>query len=302
MQKGESIMTNNQPEIHQCFLTNNDCYKECRKITPKGIIVHSTGVNNTFLKRYIQPDDGIIGVNEYNNHWNQSGISKCVHAFIGKDTHNRVKIYQTLPWNYRCWGCGKGTKGTYNDNYIQFEICEDGLADVNYFNETFCLAAKLCAYLSSKYEFSISNILSHHEAYKLGYASNHNDCDNWLTIFDRDMNWFRAEISNIISDTIATSINISYLSNGIDYSLVFDPVYYFDKYNDLKKAFGADTNKLFSHFIQYGMNEGRKACINFDVNIYKNKYSDLRETFKNDLPSYYKHYIQYGYTENRSGI
>ena len=31
-------------ELKQCLLTNNDCYKKGQMITPKGIIVHSTGV------------------------------------------------------------------------------------------------------------------------------------------------------------------------------------------------------------------------------------------------------------------
>ena len=33
-------------EIKKCFLTQNDCYKTAQKITPKGIVVHSTGANN----------------------------------------------------------------------------------------------------------------------------------------------------------------------------------------------------------------------------------------------------------------
>lgn len=30
--------------LKQCFLTKNDCYKESTAMTPKGILVHSTGV------------------------------------------------------------------------------------------------------------------------------------------------------------------------------------------------------------------------------------------------------------------
>ena len=38
-----------------CLLTENDCYKANRKITPAGIVVHSTGANNPYVKRYVQP-------------------------------------------------------------------------------------------------------------------------------------------------------------------------------------------------------------------------------------------------------
>lgn len=91
-----------------------------------------------------------------------------------------------------------------------------------------------------------------------------------------------------------------YISGGIDYSLVFDPIYYADKYADLKAAFGTDRNRLFDHFIIYGMKEGRQAAEGFNVTAYKNRYADLQKAFGADLPSYYRHYIQYGYREKRT--
>ena len=181
-------------EIKQCLLTKNDCYKKATKITPKGIVVHSTGANNPNLRRYVQPDDGLLGKNTNNNSWNRSGIDVCVHAFIGKDKNGSVQVYQTLPFDYACWGVGKGKKGSYNYNptgYIQFEICEDNLKDEAYFNKAFELAAEFCAHLCTKYNLSIDNVVSHQEAYKRGYGSNHGDCDHWLKKFNKDMNWFR---------------------------------------------------------------------------------------------------------------
>lgn len=192
-------------EIKQCILTNNNCYKQGRKITPTGIVVHSTGANNPKLSRYVQPDDGILGSNKYSNHWNQGGISKCVHAFIGKDKNGIVRVYQTLPWNFRCWGCGSGKKGSYNNSYIQFEIAEDSLTDANYFNEAFRLAIELCAYLAKKYNIPIKNIVSHQEAYKAGYASNHGDCDHWLKKFGKNMDWFRDEVKILQNQTTTTA-------------------------------------------------------------------------------------------------
>lgn len=73
--------------LKKLILKNNECYRVGTIFEPKGIMLHSTGVNNPWLKRYIGPDDGMIGINKYNNHWNQSrpdGRQVCVHAFIGK--------------------------------------------------------------------------------------------------------------------------------------------------------------------------------------------------------------------------
>ena len=183
-------------ELKKCLLTKNDCYKKGQKITPKGIVVHSTGANNPTLKRYLAPDDGLIGVNKYNNHWNRSGISTCVHSFIGKDIKGNVQVYQTLPFDFACWGVVKGSKGSYNYNpaYIQFEICEDDLTNKDYFTKAFNLAIEFCAYLCKTYNLSVDNVVSHQEAYKRGYGSNHSDCNHWLKKFGKDMDWFRSEV------------------------------------------------------------------------------------------------------------
>ena len=86
-----------------------------------------------YLRRYVGPDDGLLGVNQYNNHWNQDrpdGKQVCVHAFIGKLKDGSIATYQTLPWDHRGWHAG----GSANDTHIGFEICEDGLTDATYFN------------------------------------------------------------------------------------------------------------------------------------------------------------------------
>jgi N-acetylmuramoyl-L-alanine amidase CwlA len=181
--------------ISKCILKYNDCYKANRKIVPKGIVVHSTGANNAFLKRYLAPDDGVIGKNQYKNDWNRSGTGACVHAFIGKDKNGKVRCYQTLPWNMRCWGCGSGKKGSYNDSYIQFEICEDALNDEKYFNEAFNMAIELCKQLMKQYNIPAKNVVSHKEANQKGYATNHGDCDHWLKKFGKDMEWFRKQLT-----------------------------------------------------------------------------------------------------------
>ena len=98
------------------------------------------------------------------------------------------------------------------------------------------------------------------------------------------------------------SSNDKYIFNGVDYSLVFDPKYYSDKYADLKKSFGTNKAKLFDHFLKNGMNEGRQAISTFNVKIYKDKYPDLQRAFGNKYPEYYKHYCLYGYKEKRKGI
>ena len=182
-------------EITQYYLTNNRCYKAGKRMTPKGIVVHSTGANNPNLCRYIGPDDGIIGPNKYGNHWNQSSGSKCVHAMIGKDKNGVVRCYQTLPWECRPWGCGSGSKGSYNNSHIQFEMLEDDLTDAAYFAQVYDMAVGLCAYLCKAYGIPTGAIVSHKEAHDAGYASNHGDPHTWFTRQGKTMDAFRAAVA-----------------------------------------------------------------------------------------------------------
>ena len=183
------------------ILTKNPCYKVNKKMTPKGIVVHSTGANNPYLKRYIAPDDGVIGKNAYGNDWNRSSTQVCVHGFIGKDKNDKVKFYQTLPFNVCCWGVGGGSKGSYNYNppYIQFEMCEDGLKDKKYAKACYDKAVDVCVYLCQKYNISYNNIVSHHEAYLKGYGSNHGDPHNWWDKHGFTMKKFRADVKSKLS-------------------------------------------------------------------------------------------------------
>jgi hypothetical protein len=183
--------------LHKLILTNNACYKAGRTITPKGIMVHSTGANNPNLKRYVGPDDGLLGKNQYNNHWNQNtpdGRQVCVHGFIGKLADGSIATYQTFPWNMRGWHCGNGAKGSGNDTHIGFEICEDGLTDASYFSAVYKEAVELCVYLCKQYGLTEKDIICHSEGAKLGIASNHGDVMHWFPKFGKNMDTFRAAV------------------------------------------------------------------------------------------------------------
>lgn len=179
--------------LNSCILTENDCYKAGRTITPTGVMVHSTGANNTTLKRYVQPDDGKLGTNSNGNHWNMSGLTKCVHAFIGTLADGTVATYQTLPWNHRGWHGG----GDSNNTHIGFEICEDGLTDSSYFSTVYQEAVELVAYLCQMYgldPLADGVIICHSEGYDRGIASNHSDVMHWFPSFGKSMDTFREDV------------------------------------------------------------------------------------------------------------
>jgi N-acetylmuramoyl-L-alanine amidase len=185
--------------LRKLILTNNACYKAGITIKPKGIMIHSTGTNNPWLKRYVGPDDGLLGKNQYNNHWNQDkpgGRQVCVHAFIGKLADSSIATYQTLPWNHRGWHAG----GDANNTHIGFEICEDGLTDASYFSAVYKEAVELCVYLCKLYGLSEKDILCHSEGYKQGIASNHADVMHWFPKHGKTMDTFRVDVKKLLSE------------------------------------------------------------------------------------------------------
>ena len=186
--------------LHKLIFTENACYKAGRKITVKGIMVHSTGANNPWLKRYVGPDDGLLGKNQYNNHWNThhpGGREVCVHGFIGKLADGTIATYQTLPWDHRGWHAG----GSANNTHIGFEICEDGLTDATYFAKVYKEAVELCVYLCKLYGLTEQDIICHSEGYRKGVASNHGDVMHWFPKHGKSMDTFRADVKNLLATT-----------------------------------------------------------------------------------------------------
>ncbi|MFR1754447.1 MAG: N-acetylmuramoyl-L-alanine amidase family protein [Oscillospiraceae bacterium] len=164
---------------------------------PRGVMVHSTGANNPNLRRYVQPDDGILGVNPNDNDWNRPGLDVAVHAFIGLTQTGDVAAYQILPWEYRAWHCG----GDANDTHVSFEICEDALNDRAYLDQTYQVAMELTAELCRKFgldPLAPGVVIDHAEGAELGIASNHADVDHWWSRFGVTMDDFRAGVAQLL--------------------------------------------------------------------------------------------------------
>ena len=198
----------------EAYARNNGAFKAARPMpqgSPAGIIIHSTGANNPNLKRYVNAPE-ICGENPYKNYFDRPDSNVCPHAVIGKDKNGEVKAAKLLPWNVCCWGCGSGSKGSYNYSpaYIQIEVCEDALNDRAYFEEAFGLAADLCQRLMKNYPtIKPGNIISHKEACARGYASNHGDPEHWLARFGKNMDWFRAMVAPEKQVRITAEISVA---------------------------------------------------------------------------------------------
>jgi len=248
----------------KCILTANDCYKAGRTITPKGVMVHSTGANNPMVARYVQPADNDpnkdallekIGGNRNANDWNNPGLDVCVHAFVGKLADGGVGGVQTLPWNHRGWHAGTGTSGgSANNTHISFEICEDALSDAGYFQKVYQEAVELTAMLCKTYKLDPKAdgvVICHSEGYQRGIASNHGDVMHWFPRFGKSMDTFRTDVAKAMG-TATGGNNGGSTSTGWSGSHNFAPYTVQVAVSDLRIRSGPGTNTTVKGVIEPG--------------------------------------------------
>ena len=179
----------------QSILTNNPCYKTGRKITVKGLMLHSVGCP--------QPSAAVFVRN-----WNKASYDRaCVHGFIDANTGD---VYQCLPGNHRGWHGG----GSSNNTHIGVEMCEP--ACIKYtggatftcsdpatakaaVDRTYKAAVELFAMLCKQFNLDPLKdgvIVSHKEGCARGVASNHGDPEHlWNQLgTGYTMNGFRAAV------------------------------------------------------------------------------------------------------------
>ena len=167
-------------KLVESILTNNPCYKAGRKITVKGLMLHSVGCPQPSAQVFVR-------------NWNKASYDRaCVHAFIDG---NDGTVYQCLPWNHRGWHGG----GSSNNTHIGVEMCEPGCIKYTggatftcsdfatakaVAQRTYQAAVELFAMLCQKFNLDPLGdgvIVSHKEGCKRGIASNHGDPEHLWT-------------------------------------------------------------------------------------------------------------------------
>lgn len=195
-------------KIVEAILTKNPCYTAGKKITVKGLMLHSVGCP--------QPSAAVFIKN-----WNSASYDRaCVHAFIDG---NDGTVYQTLSWNHRGWHGG----GASNNTHIGVEMCEP--ACIKYIGgatftcsditeakavakRTYEAAVELFASLCKEYSLdplADGVIISHAEGYKRGIASNHGDPEHlWKQLnTGYTMDGFRKAVKAAMKTETSTDSN-----------------------------------------------------------------------------------------------
>ena len=188
---------------------------------PCGVLIHDTGAVNPNLKRYVQPADddperekwlNLLGKNTYGNDYNHAYRKMGVNCWVGILADGTVTTIQTLPWDYRPWGCGSGKNGSCNNGWLQFEICMGRKTDKEYFEAAYKEACEITAFLCQEFGFDpygtvdfkgmkVPVILCHADSHKLGLGSNHGDIYTYFGLFGKNMDTFRADVAALLAES-----------------------------------------------------------------------------------------------------
>lgn len=206
----------NKPIV--CMQKNSTCYQGTTRFTPRGVLWHDTGAGNPNISRYVQPmetDDNykemiaLLGKNRYGNDWNHKERQAGMNCWVGKLADGSVATVHTMPWNYKPWGCGSGSRGSLNNTHIQFEICDDGYESAEYFEEVYLEACEVTAYLCQMYNLDplgtftykgveVPVITSHAESHDLKLGNNHGDPLKWLKKYGKTMDDVRHDVAALM--------------------------------------------------------------------------------------------------------
>ena len=187
--------------LKQNYLTESGCYKAGKRITVKGLMIHSVGCP--------QPKADVFMKN-----WNRAEASACVHAIVEPDGD----VYQLLPWEHRGWHCGGGA----NNTHIGVEMTEpstirytgganwtetgNGENTKNHVLAAYKYAVELFAFLCHQFgldPMADGVVISHSEGCRRGVASNHGDVEHLWSKFGLTMAQFRKDIKAAMEGSTA---------------------------------------------------------------------------------------------------
>lgn len=182
------------------YATSNGAYQAGRKINPQGCVNHSVGC--------AQPS-----VDVFFNLMNKSSAGWGVNALLGDFHKGDGRILVVLPLDARPWGCGSGSKGSWNNTKVQWEVCEpaghtyaggtmiayDVAKNQVYFDRMWKMLVAWNVYLVKKFGYDINGISDHAESYRAGYGSNHSDMGQWLPKHGKSMDTLRQEVQAILN-------------------------------------------------------------------------------------------------------
>ena len=183
------------------YATENGAFKAGRIINATGSVNHSIGC--------AQPSAEVMF-----KLMNKNTAGWAVNAILGDFHLGEGRIILSMPLNGRPWGCGSGSKGSWNNSKVQWEVCEPAghtyaggtmvgynvQKNKTYFDRMWKMLVCWNVYVITRLGFDVSGISDHTEAYEAGYGSNHSDMSQWLPKHGKSMDALRQEVQAILNN------------------------------------------------------------------------------------------------------
>lgn len=224
-------------------------------------------------------------------------------------------IVQNVPEEYRPWTTGgelnvNGVTGADMDHHSwTFEIANTALAP-NYPMSAEAIASLIYLMVDICKRHGISKVYWKDDKWFASDPRNYNviAVHRWYARKSCPGNFLYSCMQNV-ADTVnlllgqGGEIPSGYcVIDGVDYSEVFDPIYYRDNNPDVDDSpYGVNDETLWEHFRDFGMNELRQGNEEFNARAYKERYEDLRKAYGDENQMYYWHWIVFGKNEGRNG-
>lgn len=181
------------------YATQNGAYRAGRTIRVEGCVNHSLGV--------AQPSAEVMF-----GRMDRSDAGWGVNAILGDFHTGEGRILLCMPYDRRPWGVGSGSKGSWNNSRIQWEVCEpaghtyaggtmvgyDVAKNQGYFERMWKLLVAWNVYVAVKLGYGAATVNDHAESYRAGMGSNHADMGQWLPKHGKSMNDLRHEVQAIL--------------------------------------------------------------------------------------------------------
>lgn len=181
------------------YATKNGAYRAGRTIRVEGCVNHSLGVAQPSVEAmYSRMDRADAG-------WG-------VNAILGDFHTGEGRVILCMPYDRRPWGVGAGSRGSWNDSRIQWEVCEpaghtyaggvmvgyDVAKNQGYFDRMWKLLVAWNVFVAVELGYTAATIHDHAESYLAGMGSNHADMGQWLPKHGKSMNHLRHEVQAIL--------------------------------------------------------------------------------------------------------
>lgn len=188
-----------QAHLEVRYATKNGAYRSGRTIRVEGCVNHSLGV--------AQPSAEVMF-----GRMDRTDAGWGVNAILGDFHTGEGRILLCMPYDRRPWGVGSGSRGSWNDSRIQWEVCEpaghtyaggtmvgyDVAKNQGYFDRMWKLLVAWNVYVAVTLGYGADAIHDHAESYLAGMGSNHADMGQWLPKHGKSMNHLRHEVQTIL--------------------------------------------------------------------------------------------------------